>query len=179
MPFPLGHTAIGLTTYELNGQKAAPTQRVWVFFYVLLLSNLPDLDMVAGLIMAGNGQLFHRGPTHSILFAIIMGFLASRTARRFSAVPPLGFGLCTALIFSHVIADLIFTSAPVSLFWPMEVHFTAGASSFGDVVHSVLFRSLGDVGIVMGCLVVIGALRWVRTTAVGRRIFQIRFMGQK
>lgn len=179
MPFPLGHTAIGLTTYELSGKKAAPKQRLWGAFFILCLSNLPDLDMLAGLIVAGNGDFYHRGPTHSLLFAVVMGYLASRIARRLSLVPPFGFGLCTALIFSHVIADLVFTSAPVSLFWPMEVYFSGGISTLGDVVHGILFKSLGDMGIVMGCLVVVGAARWLRATEVGRRYFPVKLIGQK
>jgi len=179
MPYPLGHTAIGLTTYELNGQKATPAQRLWVFGVIMVLTNLPDLDILAGLIVAGNGQVFHRGPTHSLLFAIIVGFLASRAAGRLKVAPPLGFGMCTALVFSHVIADLLFTHAPVSLFWPFEVHFTQGSSSLGDICHSILFKSLGDMGIFMGCMAVIGAVRWGRSREIWRRIFQFRFLGEK
>lgn len=179
MPYPLGHTAIGLTTYELNGQKAAPAQRVWVFIFVLVLSNLPDLDILAGLLAGGNGHLFHRGPTHSLLFAIVMGYLASALAKRVAAVPPLGFGVCASLIFSHVLADAVFTDAPVSIFWPFEVHFASGNSSFGDIFHSIIFKSLGDAGIVLGCLMVIGLLRWVRATGVAQRIVQFKWLGQK
>lgn len=179
MPYPLGHTAIGLTTYELNGQKATPSKRVWVFLFVLLLSNLPDFDILVGLLTTGNAAAFHRGPSHSLLFAIIMGFIASKIAKRLSAIPPLGFGLCTALIFSHVMADLIFTSTPVSLFWPFEVHFSTGISSIGDVFHGIFFKSIGDMGIFLGCMLTITLIRWFRSSGIGRRILRIKYFGQK
>ncbi len=179
MPFPLGHTAIGLTTYELNGQKTAPSQRLWGFLFIVTLSNLPDFDMLAGLLAAGNGSLFHRGPTHSLLFALIMGYLAAKVAKRISAVPPFGFGLCSALILSHVLADMIFTSAPVSLFWPFEVNFTTGTSTLGDVFHGIFFKSLGDIGIFLGCMAIIGVVRWLRSSGVGRRILERKFLMQK
>ena len=179
MPYPLGHTAIGLTTYELNGQKATPSTRVAVFLFILLLSNLPDFDMLAGLLVTGNAAAFHRGPSHSLLFAIIMGYVASKIAKRLSTVPPLGFGLCTALIFSHVLADLVFTSTPVSLFWPFEVHFSTGISSLGDVFHGIFFKSIGDMGIFLGCMLTIALIRWLRRTGIGRRVLQIKYLGQK
>jgi membrane-bound metal-dependent hydrolase YbcI (DUF457 family) len=166
MPYPLGHTAIGLTTYELNGKKATPTQRLWVFIFVLVLSNLPDLDMLAGLIFTGNADAFHRGPSHSLLFAMVMGYAASVIAKRLSAVPPLSFGLCTSLIFSHVLADALFTDAAVSFFWPFEVNFSTGTSSLGDVFHGIFFQSLGDLGIVFGCLLIIGGLRKLRASDI-------------
>lgn len=179
MPFPLGHTAIGLTTYELTGRKTTPQNRLWGAIFIVVLSNLPDLDILAGLIFAGNGHLFHRGPTHSLLFALVMGYLAAKIAQRFAVLPPFGFKMCGAVIFSHVIADLIFTSTPVSLFWPLEVHFSVGTSSLGDVVHSIIFQSLGDVGIVMGCLILTAAVRRIRATDLGRRDFWIKFLGEK
>ena len=179
MPYPLGHTAIGLTTYELNGQKATPSTRVGVFLFILLLSNLPDLDMLVGLLVTGNAAAFHRGPSHSLLFAIMMGYVASKVAKRLSTVPPLGFGLCTALIFSHVLADLIFTTTPVSLFWPFEVHFSSGISSLGDVFHGIFFKSIGDMGIFLGCMLTIALIRWLRRTEIGRRVLQIKYLGQK
>ncbi len=178
MPFPLGHTAIGLTAYELNGQKAAPSQRVWGFLFIAGLSNLPDLDMLAGLLAAGNGSLFHRGPTHSLLFALIMGYLAAKAAKRIPALPPFSVGLCSALILSHVLADMVFTRSPVSLFWPFEVNFTSGTSSLGDVFHGIFFNSIGDIGIFLGCVAIIAVVRWLRLSETGRRILGRTFLMQ-
>jgi membrane-bound metal-dependent hydrolase YbcI (DUF457 family) len=179
MPYPLGHTAIGLTTYELNGQKATPSQRFWVLMSVLLLSNLPDFDMLVGLVITGNAEAFHRGPSHSLFFAIAMGYAASKIAKRFWAVSPLSFRLCTGLIFSHVIADLVFTSAPASLFWPFEVHFNTGISSLGDVFHGIFFQSVKDIGIFLGCLGIIILIRGLKRTEIGKRVIKIRYLWQK
>lgn len=179
MPYPLGHTAIGLTTYEINGQKVSPSKRVWMAFYILLLSNLPDFDMLAGLLVAGNGSLFHRGPSHSLLFAVLMGYLTSRAAKRLGIAQPFGFGLCTSLILSHVVADMIFTDAPVSLFWPFEVNFVQGNYTLGDVFHGILFKSLGDLGIFFGCVAIIGLTRYLRSKQVIRRVLPFKFQGLK
>lgn len=179
MPYPLGHTAIGLTTYEINGQKVSPSKRVWMAFYILLLSNLPDFDMLVGLLVAGNGSMFHRGPSHSLLFAVLMGYLASKAAKRFSIAPPFSFGLCTGLILSHIIADMVFTDAPVSFFWPFEVNFVGGTSTLGDVFHGILFKSLGDLGIFFGCVAIIALVRFLRSRETLRRVLQFKYQTQK
>ena len=179
MPYPLGHTAIGLATYELNGHKTTPAQRLWGLLFVVVLSNLPDLDMLVGLILTGNAHVFHRGPSHSLLLAVVMGYTAAAASKRLAVLPPLSFGLCSALILSHVLADALLTDAPVSLFWPFEVYFSAGTSSLGDVVHSILFKSLGDLGIVFGCLIIITAVRKLRRLATGRRVLPVRQLGEK
>ena len=55
MPFPLGHAAGGLAIYELyakNGFKV----RLWkAVVFIIVLTNLPDIDMLIGLIVHGNG----------------------------------------------------------------------------------------------------------------------------
>ena len=72
MPLPLGHTAIGLATYELANNYDSGLSRVKIFIFVTFLANIPDIDVFAGLLLEGNGNAFHRGPTHSILFAIVL-----------------------------------------------------------------------------------------------------------
>lgn len=68
MPFPLGHAAGGLAIYELyakNGFKVRPWKAL---VFIIVLTNLPDIDMLIGLILQANGNIFHRGPSHSLLF---------------------------------------------------------------------------------------------------------------
>ena len=47
MPLPLGHTAIGLTTYELCSKKNSAFSRWELAVFVTLLANLPDIDTVS------------------------------------------------------------------------------------------------------------------------------------
>jgi hypothetical protein len=144
MPFPLGHTAIALATYE-TAQPAAPGRsRIGLLVYITLLANLPDLDILLGLIAQGNGAAYHRGPTHSLLFALIAGFLAYRAGRWWPRIPPIGFGLCFLLIFSHILADMLLTASPVSLFWPFEIYWSQGHSGWAEVIGMALFQGAQD-----------------------------------
>lgn len=169
MPLPLGHTAIGWAAYE-TANAPSPTKahytlksRIAMFTYVTLLANLPDLDILFGLVFNGNGASLHRGPTHSLFFALAAGYLASHGWRLSRWIPRFGFGLCTALVASHVAADMLLTNSPVSLLWPFELYLSPGHSSWGEVMRMVLFRSIQDAGILLGCMIYVPVLRLVRS----------------
>ena len=160
MPFPLGHAAGGLAIYELyakNGSKV----RLWkALVFIIVLTNLPDIDMLIGLILHGNGDIFHRGPTHSLLFSVVISALVSNAWRCWSRIPKVPFLLSFLLLLSHLSFDAIFTSAPVSFWWPLEVHWSGGYSGWSDVIQSILFgvfRDAGmtDVGIIVAAGIVI------------------------
>lgn len=162
MPFPLGHTAIGLATYETARKEGVCSSRTALFVYIIILANLPDLDMLFGLLVEGNGAAFHRGPTHSLLFALLAGYLASKAGRYWRRIPQLDFGLCALLIFSHVIADMVLTASPVSLLWPFEAHWSQGHSGWSDIIHMALFQGIQDfviATVVMGYLFILRKVR--------------------
>lgn len=163
MPLPLGHTAIGLAAYETLPSAQNPPSRLAVAAYITFLANLPDLDILFGLLLHGNGAAFHRGPTHSLIFAVLAGVIAFQMGRVWSAIPRFGFGLSFALIFSHVLADLLLTDAPVSLLWPLEVYWTPGFNDWGNVLHTVVFKSIQDAGTVSVSLVYLLVLRYMRS----------------
>jgi membrane-bound metal-dependent hydrolase YbcI (DUF457 family) len=171
MPLPLGHTAIGWAAYETTRNAPAGDaphtvrKRIAQLFFVTVLANLPDLDVLFGLIFFGNGSAVHRGPTHSLLFAILAGYLASKLWRLSSWMPRFGFGLCSLLIFSHVGADMLLTSAPVSLLWPLDLYFSPGHNGWGQVVQMVLSQSIQDVGIFLVSLLYVFMLRYARSKA--------------
>lgn len=162
MPFPIGHTAIGLAAFETAQSPPDRSTRFSQIVFVTLLANLPDIDILAGLIIQGNGAVYHRGPTHSLIFALLAGFGASHLWRLWHRIPKAGFSLCSLLIFSHVVADMLLTSAPVSLFWPLEIHWSAGHSTWGQVVDMVLFQSYQDAGIAVAALLYVFVLRYLR-----------------
>jgi membrane-bound metal-dependent hydrolase YbcI (DUF457 family) len=128
-----------------------------------LLANLPDVDVLFGLLIHGNGASLHRGPTHSLLFALLAGYLASNAWRLWRHIPRFGFGLCVTLVFSHVAADMLLTNAPVSLLWPLELHVVPGHSGWGKVIDMVLFQSIQDAGIIVGSLIYVLVLRYFRS----------------
>jgi membrane-bound metal-dependent hydrolase YbcI (DUF457 family) len=165
MPLPLGHTAIGLAAYQVCRDRKLDEGSLWmVAIFMAILANLPDIDVVLGLVLEGNGWAFHRGPTHSLFFALATGFLASRVWRVWSHIPKCGFVSCFLVIFSHVAADIVY-GGPISVFWPFEVDWAPGYIGWGDVVGSVILQAYQDVGIVVVSgmvLVITGVLRQYR-----------------
>jgi membrane-bound metal-dependent hydrolase YbcI (DUF457 family) len=155
MPLPLAHAALGLTTHELLGENQ-PIHSLWrKLALIALLANLPDIDVVIGLLLQGDGSVFHRGPTHSLLFALGMGWLASRAWRWWSRTASLSLIWCASIILSHILADALLTRAPVSLFWPLEVHWSREHCGWLDVIDSVLHGSWSDIGLIFGAGLVI------------------------
>ena len=171
MPLPLGHAAIGWAAYETvrpsPGSEAHSGQRfpVALIAMVTILTNLPDLDVLFGLLFYGNGMAVHRGPTHSLLFALLAGYCAANLWRLWPRIPRLGFGLCFMLVLSHVVADMLLTSAPVSLLWPLEHTLISGYRGWGQVVNMVMYQSIQDFGIIATSFVYIYGLRFIRAKA--------------
>lgn len=165
MPLPLGHTALGLTAYEIGAGKDTGFHHIRLFLLITFLANLPDFDMVAGLLVNGNGNLFHRGPTHSLLFALVAGFLASRAWKVIPQIPRISFVAAFLVVCSHVLGDLFFTDAPVSLFWPLELNWSNGYSNLQDIFHSVLFQGLRDMGIIVASIPLVALIRLGKRTA--------------
>jgi hypothetical protein len=169
MPLPLGHTAIGLATYELNSEKSA-LSRWKIFVFVMILANLPDVDVLFGLFLRWNGSAFHRGPTHSLLFAVALGLLASRAARLSTAIPAVNFWTCVCLILSHVAADALLTDTAVSFFWSFELNWSPGHSGWEDVFRSILLENTQDAWIILGAAAVIGIHRVVRSRTADKPV---------
>jgi membrane-bound metal-dependent hydrolase YbcI (DUF457 family) len=151
MPLPIGHTAIGLTTYSLSHRTHHALNDWKVLVGVSILSNLPDFDIALGLIFLGNGSAFHRGPAHSLLFALVAGVLASQAWRFWSRIPRFRFMTCFLLVLSHLLADTFLTDSPISFFWPLRVYWSKGYMGWNDVFGSVFFENFQDLGIIIAC----------------------------
>lgn len=162
MPLPLGHTITGLTIHDLYS-RGGSSLRLWkVFVFVIVLANLPDIDVLIGLVVHGNGNVFHRGPTHSFLFALIMAVVAANSWRLWSEIPKVNFLLCFFLILSHVLTDAFLTTSPVSFRWPLELNFTVGHSGWKDVIRSVFLAAYQDLAIAVVCGTVVLLKRLIR-----------------
>lgn len=155
MPLPLAHTAIGVVVYDLSRKNETETNRLAIAALIVFLANLPDIDIVIGLLFQGDEGAFHRGPTHSLLFAISTGFLAANAWRLLSQIPRIDPLTCFLLILSHVAADFFFTLSPVSLFWPLELNWVAECTELGDVTIPVFLQNYRDAAILTVCGVII------------------------
>jgi membrane-bound metal-dependent hydrolase YbcI (DUF457 family) len=162
MPLPLGHTAAGLAIHDVYA-KGRSASGLWkTLALVIALTNLPDIDVLVGLIVHGNGNFFHRGPTHSLLFALIMAFLVSNSWRCWSKIPRVSYLLCFSLILSHILADALLTAAPVSFWYPLELNSSVGHSGWREIIESVLFGAFRDLGIMVVSAVVLLLNRIIR-----------------
>ena len=166
MPLLLGHTAAGLAIHDIYF-KGNSTASPWKnFAFIIVLTNLPDMDVLIGLILHGNGNFFHRGPTHSFLFAVVIALLASNVWRCWSRIPKLNFLFCFLLLISHVVADAVLTSSPVSFWWPLELNLSTGYSGWREVIQSVLFGAFRDLGIIVVSGIIILLNRLVRHKSI-------------
>jgi membrane-bound metal-dependent hydrolase YbcI (DUF457 family) len=167
MSLPIAHSAIGFTIHSLCSADESGFSRWKSLLGILILSNLPDVDVLVGIVCEGNGNVFHRGPTHSLVFALIGGFLASRVLGLWSQFPKFSFRICFLLILSHVVADSVFTGSPISFLWPITVNWSGGYIGLRHVVDLVLFGNYQDAKIIIGC----GFVILLRRTLLGFETF--------
>ena len=151
MPLPLGHTAIGIALHDVGFRNNSVRNRFVLLIFITVLANLPDLDVLLGLFLKGNGNAYHRGPTHSIIFAFLMGFLASNIGRLWSQIPKMNFLSCFMIILSHIAADFFLSHSSVSFFWPLQVSWAAGYRGWSDVIALIFLRAFTDAGLVLVC----------------------------
>ena len=100
--FGVGHIALAY----LLAKGSAHTLKANINIpLVLVLSIIPDIDILAG-------EAFHRGPTHSLILAVLV-FIPIFLLYRKQAIP-----YFLALV-SHLIGDL-FIGGNLQLFWPLS-----------------------------------------------------------
>jgi len=95
---------------------------LWVVILFILLTNLPDFDFLPGLV-AGDPNLFHRGASHSLFMALLVGGIVGTLARasgrgRFVPAAVTGWALYTL----HIVLDLFSVDYSIprgfQLLWP-------------------------------------------------------------
>jgi hypothetical protein len=164
-----------LAAYELSTNHNFERFSLKTIIFLAVLANMPDFDVIVGLFIKCNGNAFHRGPSHSLIFALIAGFLASKAWKLSSHIPRINFGICFLIIFSHVLADFFFTPSRVSFFWPFEVNWSSGYSGWGDVLNSVFLRGFQDAGIIIGSTILIICVRLIKAYRQRLSEVKIRF----
>lgn len=145
---PIGHSFCGAAAYL--GIRRKERWDWTLFFWVLFISNLPDIDYVPGFI-AGKPNLFHHGPTHSVLFVILIGLVVgfAFSWREGGGFRKFGF-LFISVGLLHLLLDYftVDRSFPYGeqLFWPFSgAYFLSPVTVFRDVAkgstNSDFFRT--------------------------------------
>jgi membrane-bound metal-dependent hydrolase YbcI (DUF457 family) len=160
MSLPLGHLALGVTTYDCCADGVSVFRHWRTMIVVGILANLPDIDMIFGLVLEGNGSAFHRGPTHSVAFVLLMSIIAANLWRILPQVPRIGFNVCFLIILSHLLGDFVLSGGPVSFFWPLATQYSNGYRSWGDIVFAAI-KVYQDFGVIMGCGAIVVCRRLV------------------
>jgi inner membrane protein len=118
MPFPVAHGLLGASIVEAWRAKALPDPNLKIFLLAALLAICPDFDFFFIWILSLKGE-YHRGPSHSILFAVIVALIVSYLAdtprlRRFFPYlfAALSHGLLDALTSKSLLG--------VMLLWPFS-----------------------------------------------------------
>ncbi len=144
MPSPVGHALVGLTiawtTETLNGggesAPAAATLKLvlrrsgsGLAVACAILAFAPDLDILIG---------GHRGPSHSLGGAVIVGALAAGIAKALRLQAWTVGAACAAAVASHVGLDWLGrdTSIPLGIeaLWPFSTrYYSSGLDLFWDI----------------------------------------------
>jgi hypothetical protein len=163
MPSPIAHSLVGAGAFlaltpETGLKPLSSTlweKREELLFFIAL-ANLPDLDMVVGLLLHHNAETFHGLFSHSLFGAILMALAAS-------LIYPIGNGRKTFLVaFSLILLhDLMdFSASPnlrdpgpgVSLFFPLSERIASPLPIFLGIQHATIqqlisFHNLRAIGI--------------------------------
>ena len=120
---------------------------------------LPDADVLSlQFDVARDTLLAHRGWTHSIGFACLLGALAALAAPRLRARPAVAFAVIAAAVLSHPLLDMLTNGGSgVALWWP----FSSERVSFEWQPVLVSPISIEGFLTAYGWKVVLSELRWI------------------
>lgn len=117
----IGHLAIGMSAARLVSGHERPSWQAMAAWSAL--SMLPDADVIGmALGVPYDDPLGHRGASHSLLFAAVVGAGAGLMAARFGLPFVRACMIATVVLGSHAILDT-FTDGGLgcALFWPFDV----------------------------------------------------------
>lgn len=153
MSSPVGHTLFGLSVF-LGSPFWNKWKWIWAGLFVLVVANLPDLDILIGFIN-GHPNQYHQHFSHSLVFAVFIGILAGAGYQRLKHTSGIRMGLLTTtILLSHYLLDFLGrdSSYPygIQLFWPFSQDFylspihivrsVSKSSSSGTFIQSLLCR---------------------------------------
>jgi inner membrane protein len=115
MPLPVAHGLLGATLVAAVLPRTSPRRYALALAAGAALANAADLDFA--LVFALHSRAWHRGFTHSLAFALVVGLLLLVTLGRRRAAKAAAYSLAYA---SHAVLDFATTKfgGGVELLWP-------------------------------------------------------------
>lgn len=119
MPTILSHALVPLSLGIGLGQERIPRNLLLTGVFA---SMLPDLDVLGFKLGVSYGaELGHRGASHSLFFALIVGFLVSLAWRTFQRERWICFSFTSFACASHGLLDTLTNGGlGAALFWPFS-----------------------------------------------------------
>ena len=162
MPTILTHAAVPLALGLGLGSRLLPPRLV---FAGVLAAMLPDLDVIAFRLHIPYADNFgHRGISHSLVFALAVGWLALFAAPQLRSPRWLAFSFISLATASHGLLDM-FTNGGlgVALWWPWSAERLFAPWPVIEVSPLTLQRLLSPRGLA----VLLSELHWVWLPALG------------
>ncbi|MBC3872494.1 metal-dependent hydrolase [Undibacterium flavidum] len=136
-------------------------------------SMLPDLDVIAFRLNIAYADTFgHRGVSHSICFALLIGLIAMLFSRRLKSSPLIAFAFVAVATASHGMLDM-FTNGGygVAFWWPFSAERIFAPWQVIEVSPLSLRRVFSE----RGFNVLVSEVVWVWLPAIGS-YFVMRFL---
>jgi inner membrane protein len=146
--FRKGHLGVSLLVFAPVGytlvERGYPELSVLTGVVMIWFAMLPDVDHRLPMIS-------HRGPTHSLLFAALIGGvgavvgLAVETVVETSlSLSTVGFGIGALTVIAHLIGDTL-TPAGVNYLWPLSTTFSVSLTRADNTVANYGLFVLGII----------------------------------
>ena len=118
----LGHVAVGVVAARWRDSRPGAPPLALSMLGLSALSLLPDADFLAFLVGIPYPHPFgHRGMTHSLAFAVLVGLLVALALRLRGRPVLLDAALATLVVASHGVLDAMTTGGlGVEFFWPVD-----------------------------------------------------------
>lgn len=131
MPLPIAHSLIGASIVAASYPNRTPRENWKSLIVGAALATAPDLDLLVIWLFNLNRD-WHRGFTHSLFFAVLVGLLIYVFKGRQFLKEAILFGL---VVLSHGLFDaLVSIKGGVGLLWPFSHRFAFGLFEYPDTL---------------------------------------------
>jgi membrane-bound metal-dependent hydrolase YbcI (DUF457 family) len=134
MPLPVAHACVGAAVIAAVRPRGTTKNDLWLAMFLgAVLANCPDLDFI--LVRTTQDHGWHRGPTHSLFFALVAGLIALALMGASRLREAAGYGLA---FMSHGLLDFATTKmgGGVELLWPFtNERFKLGVVGVSEILH--------------------------------------------